>query len=204
MRRSLKRNVADLNNTIEYWNTHGGAPQDEFNKIVETQNQLRTEAARLNGIAAELNMSAQMFNADVKSLNNTITEFNTEIRGRPEMGVYDHGDNTITIFFYTTKDELVHTLSHEFGHALNFEHTDDSASIMYPYTTSVKTLSYADIQTVKEYCRPKSVFEIFQQHVLDTYQILTSREFKARFMDVFKKIPDVLSGKISPSQLLAE
>ncbi|MEX2013071.1 MAG: matrixin family metalloprotease, partial [Candidatus Levyibacteriota bacterium] len=84
-------------------------------------------------------------------------------------GLYDPNNNTITIYFASNYSELIHTLTHEFGHALGMQHVENSQSIMYPYTTSSVTLTPEDLEQLAYVCRKQSLplhwLMVFQEYL---------------------------------------
>ncbi|MEX2007834.1 MAG: matrixin family metalloprotease, partial [Candidatus Levyibacteriota bacterium] len=70
--------------------------------------------------------------------------------------------------FASNYNELIHTLTHEFGHALGMQHVSSPQSIMYPYTTSFLTLAPEDLEQLAYVCRKQSL-------PLHWLMILTSR-----------------------------
>lgn len=66
------------------------------------------------------------------------------------------GTKLINIFEADTHADLVHTLAHEFGHALSVGHNSDPDSIMYPRNASdvsdVLAVSAADLAALKKAC----------------------------------------------------
>lgn len=174
----FNQKVNALNEKIAYWNSQGGAPEEEFNKLKAEQEALKTEAEELNALAQSLNQSTDEFNTQVGTLNSTINSFNQAISLRPEQGVYKSGEEQITIYFTQSNNELIHTLAHEFGHALRIEHINDENSIMYPYTTTVTTASPFENAFLEGYCKKRNIvvvaFEKFQE-ALDLFIITTGR-----------------------------
>ena len=57
------------------------------------------------------------------------------------------------------KAKLIHTLTHEFGHAMGMEHVKNSDAIMYPSTTSKLILTDEDRQLLDYACRKQSRFK---------------------------------------------
>ncbi len=80
---------------------------------------------------------------------------------KPEEGIYisDENGRRIIIYFNISKNELVHTLAHEMGHALGIGHINSTTSIMYSRTTEILSLSNDDLTALSTVCRKISVFE---------------------------------------------
>lgn len=157
--------LADLNRQIDYWNSQGGAPKEEYEKLIKLQDELKAEASRLNKIAQALNQSAQLFNANVNQLNQTINTFNEEIAVKPEEGIYDPNTNKIEVYFNVSRNELVHTLEHELGHSLGLEHIQNKKAIMYAYTNEQTILTPDDINALKTVCQYQSYFDLYKQRL---------------------------------------
>lgn len=144
--------VAELNREINFWNSQGGAPKDVYETIKKQEEDLKREADRLNSLAKTLNQLSDNYNVTVSNLNETIGDYNAEISTKPEEGIFDPATKTIEIYFITDQDELIHTLAHEFGHALTIDHIDNPKAIMYPKSTKVITPTHEDIAAIKTVC----------------------------------------------------
>lgn len=169
--------VADLNSKISYWNSRGGAPKDEYEKLVETQKALQAEAASLNATAKELGQSTEAYNLSAQELNQTIGDYQSVLLTKPEEGLYEQegSKRKISIYIDIDEKEFLHTLTHEMGHALGLNHNSDEKSIMYPQTTNVLTPSQSDIAALNEICRERTVFEVAYIKVLEVISVLRSR-----------------------------
>lgn len=151
--------VDDLNKKIEYWNQKGGAPPDEYQKIIKEQENIKSEqsslqqqADNLNQEARDLNLSTQDYNGSINKLNNTIYNFDAALSKKPEEGLFDPNTYSIDIYFDNNTQELIHTLAHEMGHALGLRHNDNQTSIMYPFSNQIIIPSKDDIQALQNTC----------------------------------------------------
>lgn len=161
----FNQRLADLNSRIDYWNSQGGAPPEEYDGLVQQQQEMRQEAQRLNAMAEELNLSTQSYNLDIGKLKQAVDTYNAALRVKPEEGIYDGRTNTITVYFGDNKQELLHTLAHEFGHALGLPHIENPTSLMYPYTTEIIIASADDRAALLEICRERSIVEVIQEQI---------------------------------------
>lgn len=162
---NFKSRVANLNNKIQEWNNQGGAPKDEYDKLVSEQKSLQEEGRVLNERAQRLNISTESYNMDVGSLQQAVNNFNQALERKPEEGLYDPKDNTITIYFNNSQEELIHTLAHEFGHALGMDHIANENAIMYPYVNQIITPSAEDRAMAEDICRKRSIIELVQERI---------------------------------------
>lgn len=158
---TFKEKLSQFNATVEEWNQKGGAPKDVYERLTSQQEDLKKEGESLNSLARQLNLSTNQYNTDVGVLNTDVRQFNNELAKKPEEGLYSPSDNTITLFFATDRDELIHTLAHEFGHALGLNHVDMEDAIMYPYTTKKISLSPQDVEELQFVCRKQAVFVLW-------------------------------------------
>lgn len=154
----FEKALADLNKQIEEWNNKGGAPEDVYAKLIAKQTELKNRASEINQMAASLNKSASEFNAKVGDLKGVAEQFGDVISQKPEEGLYDPANNKIDIYLNVNKNEFVHTLAHELGHALKIKHTPSPKSIMYPFSTSVVTPNNEDIESINTICN-STMFE---------------------------------------------
>lgn len=170
---NFEARVNELNKQVQYWNSRGGAPKDEYDKLIAQQKELQTEAQSLNAEAESLGQSTQEYNLNAQKLNNTIDNYKQVLQYKPEEGLYEQGGSKrkISIYIDISKDEFLHTLTHEMGHALGLDHNSNPQSIMYPQTTNVLLPSNDDISALNEICRKRTIFEVIYnriQLVVDT------------------------------------
>lgn len=162
----FNKRVDDLNSRIKYWNEKGGVPEDEFQKLVKEQDDLKKEAGELNQIARSLNRSTEQINGKIGELNQTVDVFKEAIGNKPEEGIFDPASNRIDIYFNISRNELIHTLSHEMGHALGLGHVQNPKAIMYVFSTQQTALSKDDITALNYVCRKRSIPEVFYERLI--------------------------------------
>ena len=151
-----------LNSKIEYWNSQGGAPQEEFDKIKAEQESLKTEADSLNALASRLNITVEDYNVKVNQLNQTENTLESVLQVKPEAGLYDPKNNRIDVYFNTSHNELIHTLEHEFGHSLGLEHVNAPNAIMYAKSSKIISSAQEDRDQLLTLCTPKTPIEYIQ------------------------------------------
>ena len=154
---AFEKKLADFNATVDSYNAKGGAPKDVYDQLKQEQQELKVEGDALNARAKDLNLSANDFNSGVSNLNSQIGEFNNDIAQKPEQGLYNEGDNTITIYFAENHTELIHTLAHELGHALGMMHVADKDAIMNANTNPSITPTADDLTELSTACREQSI-----------------------------------------------
>lgn len=152
----FNQRVKDLNEKISYWNSQGGAPPEEYEKLIKEQQDVNAEAQRLNDMARSLNLATGDYNAQVGELNQTINTFRQELNFRPEEGLYDSKEQKITIYITSSQNELIHTLAHEMGHALDIKHVTDEKAIMFPFSSRELLPSSEDEQALDTVCQKQN------------------------------------------------
>lgn len=155
----LQVRINRLNEEISRWNASGGAPPEEYDRIVREQNQLQQEAEALNAHARSLSLRTEELNAKVGQLNKTVDTYNYALNFRPEGGKYilDAKGERIEVNLYSTRQELVNLLAHEFGHALGIEHLDNPEAIMFSKTNGITVPSEDDLAALEVACGRQNV-----------------------------------------------
>lgn len=163
--------VQKLNEDVAYWNSQGGAPENEYNKMIEEQNALRAEASILNEMAQSLNESTNEFNTDIRELNQSIDTFNSALQQKPEEGIYSEGGLRIDIYFNTNTNTLIRTIAHELGHARGLDHVPNESAVMYEKTFPEYILTSEDLAELSRACRKRTpseaASETFRNFILD-------------------------------------
>jgi len=157
--KELEIRSRQLNEKITNWNNQGGAPQDEYDKLVAEQKQLKKDIDEFNNFAKSINRSADQFNLQVSNLNQKVGQFNEALDIKPEEGLFDPNTNRIEVYFVKTHDELVSVVAHEFGHAVGVGHNQNPKSIMFPSTTTTLLLSSEDLESLQNVCRERFILE---------------------------------------------
>lgn len=149
----FKKKIQELNTQIKYWNSRGSAPQDVYNQLQAQSQTLEAESRQLQTEAAALNQSAASFNSQIADLNSSIDSLNSLLSQKPEEGIFNGEMQVIEIYFVNTKSELIHTLAHEFGHAIGITHVPDPKAIMYAYTSKSQSLTSDDHSALDQACQ---------------------------------------------------
>lgn len=172
----FNKKLEAFNTEVRKWNSEGGAPQDVYDKLIKEQESLKAEAEELNKLAKQLGQSTNEYNKNVDMLNQTVNNFGQVISGKPEEGLYeqDGQKETITIYIHNTKQELIHTLAHEFGHALGLPHVEGTDSIMHAKTNDAITPSVEDTEELKKICKERLISEVIIEHYKNVFEYLRS------------------------------
>lgn len=111
------------------------AVAEQFN---QRQHALELQSAALQREIQQHNQKTQQLNQEIIRLNQnnqqlvaSANQFNQVFQPRLfHKGLFN--GRQITVYEFSSLDDLRMTLAHEFGHALGLPHTDDPSSLMYP------------------------------------------------------------------------
>ncbi len=178
---AYEQELAAFEALVNKYNSQGGAPPDVYKGLVQQQYDLNSQAQTLNATAKELNLSTHDYNTNVSNLHEDIDQLNAELTQKPEEGLYNGKDLTITIYLTNSKAELIHTLAHEFGHALGMMHVKGESSIMYSRTSSFLTPTSQDLVELAYVCRPQSLV-VHEAVVFDEWLLTQVQTIQQHFL----------------------
>lgn len=153
---------------VDKWNSQGGAPEKEFNRLNDIRNGLNADVANVNRQSSQLNAVADDLNAEGTALNKLIEQLNLNVDSYNNIGsatgkefqegIYTEGPEgkAITVFEFNDRKQLIRLLAHEIGHALGLDHTASSGDIMYYLNDGQNdSLTANDLSAIKDRCRLK-------------------------------------------------
>jgi hypothetical protein len=162
---AIERYEAELtayNQRVGQYNDQGGAPSDVFAELErERENlnrmsgELNTTANELNRLAAEINRLGDRGNELVDRYNQEVQTYNNRFGHAGEFTQGDYQGDNINIYKFSSANEVITVLAHEFGHALGLGHVEDETALMYYLLedpNSLPELSTADLQLFDEVC----------------------------------------------------
>lgn len=179
LKEEFKKKQNELNEKILFWNNQGGAPEDEFNKLISEQDVLKEEAKKLNEMAKGLNKSTAEYNEKVQTLNKAAQVYNSTVDEKPEGGIYDPAKDKIELYYGSDKNKLKRILTHEMGHALGMGHSRSETDIMYyQFTGKQSEISKEDINILSAICKPKNRLVILRETMAERLNLLYKLYFQ--------------------------
>ena len=127
----FEKDVKKYNEDIKYWNNKGGAPEKEYaallekkEKLSEKQKDLKNDQKKINKLAGKRASLIDDYNTQVNTYNSRFGVAKNFTQGK-------YFGDKINVYQFRDDADLILTLAHEFGHALNINHVQNSTSVMY-------------------------------------------------------------------------
>jgi hypothetical protein len=160
--------LISYNQRVSRYNDQGGAPPEVFAELEaerEALNQQSTELNRtsqeINTLASQINEVGERGNRLVEAYNREVAAYNEEFGRTGEFTQGDYQGDRINIYKFSSENELVTVLAHEFGHALGMGHVDDEMALMYYLLEDPNgepEITAADLQIFYEVCGTEETF----------------------------------------------
>lgn len=134
----LTAQFQQYNMEVQRFNQQRSSSKDMAEQFNQRQHALELQSAALQREIQQHNQKTQQLNQDIIRLNQnnqqlvaSANQFNQVFQPRLfHKGLFN--GRQITVYEFSSLDDLRMTLAHEFGHALGLPHTDDPSSLMYP------------------------------------------------------------------------
>lgn len=158
--KSFQLQEASYEAEVNLWNSKGGAPEKEYQKLEAERQAINTEIAKINQEAANLNAILDKVNSALDSRNQAASNYNSiadaynkQYGGGIEFDQAEFTGKAINVYEFNNSTDLTIALAHELGHALGMNHVQNPKSIMY-YLSGQNSLTPTaeDIIELKKVC----------------------------------------------------
>ena len=159
---SYEIDLTRYNERVSQYNDQGGAASEVYADLERERHLLNARLNEINFDSEALNKQAQNINTLGQKSNDLINAYNKQVESynksygfSKEFTQGDYQDSRINIYKFSSDEELVSVLTHEFGHALGIEHVADSSAVMYYLLKEggqKPILNDADIESFQAVC----------------------------------------------------
>lgn len=158
----LEKKVEEFNLKVLDQNKDNSLSEEEYKKLVEEQTELAQKTKQINAEARTLQERVSNVNVKIDQLNGDISTLQTVVKARPEVGLYETATKTISIYYNTSRRELIHTIEHELGHSIGIGHVADPLAIMYVLTHDSVLLTSDDLHALSVVCKKETLIDIIK------------------------------------------
>ncbi len=160
-----KERESAYNAEVRRLNQKGTATPAQVRRVNNAREALAAQFGGIKMIETAVNADVDTLNALGTTLNQLIVQLGINVAqynragsaiGRYEEGLYriSGGIQTIEVYKYTDRAQLVSLLAHELGHALGLEHVPGTGSLMSPVNNGRSlNLTDNDIRELNRVCR---------------------------------------------------
>lgn len=175
----FEADLATYNETVARYNSEGGAParvyeelKDEKERLDDRRSDLNAKAEELNALVARINEIGAQGNELVDLHNRHVEIYNETFGNGREFTQGDYSQNSINVYTFADREELILVLAHELGHALGIGHVENAESLMHYLMggqPTPLTLTDQDLAAFEEMCGVEgySWFQEWREWFLD-------------------------------------
>jgi len=133
---------SEYENKLRLYKSSGSDPEkasslnDDMERLSQMYREITVEQDNLTSLVSRINSLAQGANRSLPQLNDNVRAYNdllADNSGEFQEGeyLYKSGKQSINIYQFTDRQDLIFLLAHELGHALGLEHSANPNSLMY-------------------------------------------------------------------------